>query len=138
MNDEIPTHCIQGQESNALCGTEEDGVRNLSIRTFIKLLESQKTHTYCQNIVRLESCDNRCTVNENGLICQLTFMNVSIQAIVVKVFCLEFLFNKHYPIFTALPGTRRMYDELRHVFCWSHMSADVYVLAVQSTSCCRH
>lgn len=112
VDDDIPTYCILGQESDALCATEEEGVINLHMPTSKELFKVQLTDAYCQNMVKLVGTDAQFAVDEKGLKDRKAPIDGSMQVIVPKIFCQEILYNRHCLILAGYPGTCRMYDEL--------------------------
>lgn len=66
--DDISLYYLLDQKLDALCTIEDNQVKNLSMPTSKVLLKTQKSDTYCQNMIMLEGTGAQITVDENRLL----------------------------------------------------------------------
>lgn len=68
VEDDIPTYCIRGQQSDSFCAIEEDRVRTLPMSISKSLRYTKQTDAHCRNMVEVVGTDIGFALDESEMI----------------------------------------------------------------------
>jgi len=101
-----------------------------------EMILAQSEDKYCQQLTATVGTPGSIfDINRLGVLVRISKLDGAVQVVVPLSLQPKLLRLGHYSLLAGHPGSRRMYDTMRHEFYWPNMARDVYQVVLDCQSC---